>query len=187
MRAIKNILLRLYSTTDARAVHGIINKLKFLQSRCWIPAVFTKPCYICGKQFQSSAHNAKHCSRECKLEAKRRRRISSLGPSKTFNKECERCGETFETRTTNKKYCSRECYRLATAERKRAERSTRHQKTPKSKSEKAFLSLCSVCWSEMVPVSECLECGYLNCDKCSDARASELCGVCSGEQTVPAL
>ena len=151
----------------------------------WIPTVITKSCHICGKEFQSSAHNAKHCSRDCKLEAKRRRRQSSRGPMKTFSKECKRCGEAFETRSSSKKYCSQECYRVATAERKRTERNTRQQRTPKSHSEETFLSLCSVCGTEMVPVSECSECGYLNCEDCNDE--SELCGVCSEDQIVPVL
>ena len=145
--------------------------------------MFTKTCHICRKEFQSSAHNAKHCSRECRLEAKRRRWVSSRGPSKTINKRCGRGGEVFETRIASKKYCSQECYRIATAERKRAERGTRHQRAPEGKSEKGFMSLCSVCGAEMVPVSECPECGYLNCMDCSDE--SDLCGVCSDEQIVP--
>ncbi len=144
--------------------------------------MFTKICHICGKDFQSSAHNAKHCSPECKLEAKRRRWISSRGSSKTINKKCERCGVAFETGTANKKYCAQECYRIATLERKRAERGTRQQKALKGKSEKGFMSLCSVCGTEMVPVSECPECGYLSCDNCSDKTG--LCSVCSGEQIV---
>ncbi len=146
--------------------------------------MYTKICHICGKQFQSAAHNAKHCSRDCKLAAKRRRRQSSRGPLKTFSKECKRCGEAFDTRTYSKKYCSQECYRVATAERKRAERRTRQQRTPKGQSEEAFLSLCSVCGADEVPVLECHECGYLNCVKCSDE--SELCSLCSGEQITPA-
>ncbi len=153
-----------------------INLRKILQSRCWIPAVFTKTCHICGSEFQTKANNAKHCSRECKLEAKRRRRISLRGPSKTFSGTCERCGETFETRTANKKYCSQECYRLATAERKRAERGIIQKKTLEEQSEEGFLGLCSVCGADMVHVSECPECGYLSCEKCRNP--SGLCNIC---------
>ena len=144
--------------------------------------MFTKTCHICGKEFQSKAHNAKHCSRECKQEAKRKRRISLRGPSKTFSRTCKQCGETFEARTAKKKYCSDECYRLATAERKRAKRGTLQTKTLKKQSEEVFLGLCSVCGTDDVPVSECPECGYLSCDKCHDE--SRLCSVCSGEQIV---
>ena len=107
------------------------------------------------------------------------------GPAKLFNKGCELCGETFKARTSNQKYCSQECYRLATAERKRSERGTRQQKTRIEQVEEVFLGLCSVCGVDEVPVSDCPECGYLNCDKCSDE--SELCSVCSDGQTALAL
>ena len=156
-----------------------------MQSRCRIPAVFTKTCHICGKDFQTKANNAKHCSRECKLESKRRRWKSSRGPSKTSSRTCERCGETFETRTANNKYCSQECYRLTTAERKRAKRGILRKKTRMEQSLEGFRGLCSVCGADDVPVVECPECGYLSCDKCHDG--SRLCGVCSGEQVAHAL
>jgi predicted nucleic acid-binding Zn ribbon protein len=147
--------------------------------------VFTKTCHICGKEFQSSAHNAKHCSRECKLESRRIRRMSLRGPSKTYSRTCERCGDPFETTIANKKYCSQECYRIATAERKRAERGTLQKTSLKNQAMKVFLGLCSVCGADAVPVSECPECGYLSCEECHDKTG--ICGVCSGEQKVLAL
>jgi predicted nucleic acid-binding Zn ribbon protein len=151
----------------------------------WISAVFTKTCHICGKEFQTKANNAKHCSHECKLEAKRRRRIASLEPSRNFSRTCTQCGGPFETRVANKKYCSQECYRLATAERKRVAR-RKLQKTPRGKrSEKGFQGLCSVCGADDVPVSECPECGYPSCVKCSDE--SGMCSICSREYPVPVL
>ena len=147
--------------------------------------MFTKTCHICGKEFQTKANNAKNCSRGCKLEWRRSRRLSLQGPSKTFNKTCERCGETYEARTANKKYCSQECYRITTVERKRVRRRTIQKETPKGQSEKAFLDLCSVCGVEEVPVSECPKCEYLSCRKCYDK--SGVCSVCSEEQIVPAF
>lgn len=147
--------------------------------------MFTKTCHICGNEFQTKADNAKHCSRECKLEAKRRRRISLRGPSKTFSGTCERCGETFEARAANKKYCSQECHRLTTAERKRAKRGIIQKKTRMEQSEEVFPGLCSVCGADDVPVSECPECGYLSCEKCRNP--SGLCNICSGVLKVPAI
>jgi len=147
--------------------------------------VLTKTCHICGKEFQSKAHNAKHCSRECKLEARRRRRISSRGKTKTFSRTCERCGNRFETRSANKKYCMPECYRLATAERKRAERGTLQKNTLKELYEKFLLGLCSVCGADDVHVSECPECGYLCCEKCRNQ--SGLCNICVHLLKVPAI
>ncbi len=144
--------------------------------------MYNKTCHICGKEFHSSAHNTKYCSRECKLESKRRRRIASQGPSKAFKRTCVQCGGSFETRSANKKYCSQECYRLATAARKRAERSKLQRKTQMKESEKG---LCSVCGADDVPVSECPECGYLCCVECHDE--SGMCSICSGEHLVLAL
>jgi len=146
--------------------------------------VFTKTCQICGKEFQSQAHNARYCSRECKLESKRRRRISSQGPSKTLSRTCVRCGDLFEARTANNKYCSQECYRIATAERKRAERGTLRKNTGMELSKGVFLGLCSVCGADDVSVSECPECGFLSCGKCRNP--SGLCSICSGVLKVPA-
>ena len=147
--------------------------------------MYTQTCHICGKEFQSKANNARYCSRECKLEIKRRRRISLRGPSKVFSKTCERCGETFEASTANKKYCSQECYRLATVERKRAKRGTLETKSGREQSEEVFLGLCSVCGADDIPVSECPECGYLSCERC--CIPSGLCNICVGVLEVPAI
>ncbi len=146
--------------------------------------MFNKTCHICGKEFQSKAHNARYCSHECKLIAKRNRRDASRGPSKTFKKLCIKCGEPFETKVATKRYCSDECYRLATAARKRAKRKKTRRVTGKL-SEDAFQGLCSVCGADDVPVSECPECGYLCCEKCRDK--SGICSVCSDEQIVLAV
>ena len=151
-------------------------------SRLWTSAVFNKTCHICGKEFQTKANNAKHCSRECKLESQRRRRTASLGPLKAFSRTCPQCGGSFETRSANKKYCSQECYRLATNERKKAERSKLQKRTQMKESEKG---LCSVCGADDVPVSECSECGYLCCVECHDG--SGVCSICSGDPIVLAL
>ena len=147
--------------------------------------MFTRTCHICGKTFQTLAHNARYCSRECKLEKKRRRNTSSRTTLKIVYRTCVHCGDPFETKVYNKKYCSQECNRLATAERKRAKRATYQKKTGTELSEELFLGLCSVCGFEEVPVSECPECEYLSCDKCYDK--SGLCSVCSGEPIVPTL
>ncbi len=147
--------------------------------------MYNKTCHICGNEFQFSAHNAKHCSHECKLEARRRRRIASLGPSKTFSVTCTQCGGSFETRSANKKYCSPECYRLATVERKRVERSKLRKKTHRNEFEMGFRGLCSVCGVDDVLVLECPECGYLSCVECYDK--SGMCSICSGDPLVLAL
>jgi hypothetical protein len=147
--------------------------------------VYTKTCHICGEAFQSSAHNAKHCSRECRLEAKRRRRAASQGPAKSSNRTCLQCSLIFDTRTANKKYCSQECYRLATAARKRFERGTPQKRTPRKRSEEGFQGLCSVCGADEGLVSECPKCGYPSCIKCFDE--SGVCSICSGEPLVPVL
>ena len=154
-------------------------------NRFWISAVYKKTCHICGKPFQSAAHNAKHCSPTCKLESRRRRRIANRGPLRTSTKTCVQCSVSFETRSAIKKYCSQACYRLATAERKRFERGTRGRKTGKNRVETGFRGLCSVCGVDNVLVSECPECGYPCCVKCSDESGH--CNLCSVEPVVPVL
>ena len=144
--------------------------------------MFTRTCHICGKTFQSLAYNSRYCSRECKLEIKRRRIKSSRGPSKTLHRICVWCGAPFETKVYNKKYCSQECNHLATAERKRTKRATLQKKTGIKLSEGLFLGLCSVCGSDDVLVLDCPECGYLSCGNCHDKLG--ICSVCSGEQMV---
>jgi predicted nucleic acid-binding Zn ribbon protein len=143
-----------------------------------IPAVFTKTSQICGKKFQTRANNAKHCSKECRLEAKRRRRSASRGSPKTIKKICDRCGKSYETKLTIQKFCSDECYRLASAERKRVKREKRREIVIKP-NEDMFLDLCSICGAENVPVSECRTCGFLCCGEC--LNDSGLCRVCIKE------
>lgn len=154
-------------------------------NRFWISAVYNQTCHICGKPFQSSAHNAKHCSPECKLESRRRRRIANRGPLRTFTKTCVQCGVSFETRSAIKKYCSQECYRSATVERKRFERGTPGMKATRKRSEAGFRGLCSVCGDADVPVLGCPECGHPCCVKCSEE--SGVCRICSVETVVPVL
>jgi predicted nucleic acid-binding Zn ribbon protein len=143
-----------------------------------IPVVFTKTCQICGKKFKTRANNAKHCSQECRLEARRKRRFASLGPTKTILRLCEKCGKSFETKTTYQKFCSDKCYRLATAERKRVERKKRREVIIQI-NEDVFLGLCSVCGADDAQVSECRDCGFLSCEDC--LNDSGFCRICSEE------
>lgn len=139
----------------------------------------TKVCLICGKLFQSEAHNARYCSRECKLEVKRRRNKAAGGPLKPLIRECEYCGKSFETRVANKKYCSQECYRSATSERKRVKRGiSRSQAADRLSGKGALLGLCSVCGAENTAVAVCPECGFLSCDSCHNPFG--ICNICSG-------
>lgn len=139
--------------------------------------MFDRACLICGKKFQSKAHNAKHCSRDCKLEAKRRRYAVSHGPRKTYFKVCTVCGESFESKWAIQKYCSDECYRSTTIMRKRVERKKRQKKSRKGLSSTVFRGLCSVCGADNVPVIECHNCGYLTCRNCSNDLG--ICKICS--------
>lgn len=138
----------------------------------------TKACLICGKLFQSEAHNARYCSRECKLEVKRRRNKADRGPLKHFKRECECCGKSFETRVANKKFCSQECYRSATIERKRVKRGiSRSRAADRVSGKEAYLGLCSVCGAENTAVAECRECGFLSCEYCHNQFG--ICPICS--------
>ena len=124
-------------------------------------------------------NNAKHCSRECKLEAKRRRWAASYKPRKIQVKTCVTCGKSFEAKRAQRKYCSDECYTLAGILRKRVKRKKQPKKKElKNLSEAVFRGLCSVCGVDGVPVVECSECGYLSCRKC--INDSGICKICSG-------
>lgn len=141
--------------------------------------MFTKTCLICGKKFQSKAHNTKHCSRACRLEAKRRRWAASHGPRKIYNRTCVVCGKSFETKLAVQKYCSSKCYKLAWVNKKRSEgKKHRKQRSKKTLSKEVFMGLCSVCGDEDVPVFECTECGYLSCARCRNDLG--VCKICSG-------
>ena len=147
--------------------------------------MFTMTCLICGKKFQSKAHNAKHCSRDCKLEAKRRRWAASHEPLKIYRKTCVMCGKTFESRRAQRKYCSDECYKSAGRMRKRIERSKHQKKKVAKVRAHVFRGLCSVCGANDVPVVECLECGYLACRKCRSEYG--ICNICSGVLFIPSI
>jgi hypothetical protein len=146
--------------------------------------VYTKTRLICGKEFQSKAINTRYCSRECRLEARRRRSAASRGLPKTLKRMCENCGERFETIGVYRKYCSDECRQLATVKRKRAKREKK-QGTKGHSSEDVFIGLCSVCGADTVFVSECPECGFLSCEKCRNL--SGLCNICLRVLNVPAI
>ena len=130
--------------------------------------MFTKTCLICGKTFESKAYNAKHCSHECRLEAKRRRRkVSHKESRKTYQKDCVLCGKQFDSKWILQKYCSSECYREAGVIRKRLLRgNSRNTVKRKRISRVTFRGLCSICGAEDVPVQVCSTCGYLSCKNC---------------------
>ena len=148
--------------------------------------MFTKTCLICGKEFQSKAHNAKHCSPECRLEAKRRRRAASHGPRKVYSSVCPVCGKPFDTIYAVKKYCSSECYRSARSRMKYVKRKKRNSPSERNIHLKAFFrSLCSVCGANNVPVTECSECGYLVCSNCRNDLG--ICKICTGTRVIPTI
>lgn len=148
--------------------------------------MFTKACLICGKEFQSKAHNAKHCSPECRHEAKRRRWAASHGPRKIYHGTCVVCAKPFDTIYAVQKYCSSECYNSARTIRKRVIRRKRKNSIErKVRSEPVFRGLCSVCGADNIPVNECSECGYLACSRCRNDLG--ICKICIGVGAVPTI
>jgi hypothetical protein len=147
--------------------------------------MFTKTCLICGKRFQSKAHNAKQCSPECRHKAKQIRWATLHGPRKTHHKTCMICRESFETIYAVQKYCSSECYKSARTIGKRILRKNKKPKDKIIRSKPVFRGLCSVCGADDVRVIECSECGHPVCRKCRND--SGVCKICSGVRVVPSI
>jgi len=125
-------------------------------------------CEICGKQFKTKASNAKHCSRECRLEARRQRSKARRDPAKTYSKTCLLCGKNFEATNNKTKYCSLDCYKMMGIISKRKKR--------KTEADELLVDICSVCGVERVPVRECHICSHMYCEKCG--KTIGICNIC---------
>ena len=125
-------------------------------------------CENCGKQFETKASNAKYCSRECRLEARRQRLRVRKSPPKIYSKTCLTCEKNFEATNKNTRYCSLECYKMMGIISKR--------KMRKTEAEVLLLDICSVCGAERVSVRECHICGHLYCEKCGNTMG--ICNIC---------
>lgn len=62
----------------------------------------TKHCQSCGKEVSGRGHNARYCTRECRLEF--------YGKPVTPTRKCMHCGNEFRNTTNIKKYCTKKCY-----------------------------------------------------------------------------
>lgn len=74
--------------------------------------VTERECDICGASFMPHDHRSRYCSRDCRLEAKRRAVLGKgkpnhlrYGPQRT----CEVCGEMYWPRYKDQRACGREC------------------------------------------------------------------------------
>ena len=90
----------------------------------------------------SRASNAKYCSRECRMEARKQRSRAGRSPPKTYKKICLLCGKNFEATNKKTRYCFLDCYKMMGIISKR--------KKKKTEAEELLLDICSVCGAASV-------------------------------------